>query len=167
MIYWSPGQWDGPVSIHDMFSEKDEKILSFVPDYKMNLITPGMMSDSDFEKFKTGLAEAFQYIKYSRDEIALEKMLKENEKFHTVDRRTAELINVITGSTLEFEKGKEVVDMCVAVENMKRKALEEGVEKTLLESIKNLMDTTKWSAEQAMEALKIPESEQKKYLKRL
>ncbi len=179
VIYWSPEQWDGPVSIHDMFSVKDEKILSLVPDYKMNLITPGMMSDSDFEKFKTGLAEAFQYIKYSRDEIALEKVLKENEKFRTVDRRTAELINVITGSTLEFEKGKEVVDMCVAVENMKRKALEEGIregkregiregaEKTLLESVKNLMDTMKWSAEQAMEALKVPEGDQEKYLKRL
>ncbi len=81
--------------------------------------------------------------------------------------------------------------MCVAVENMKRKALEEGIregkregiregkregiregikegaEKTLLESVKNLMDTMKWSAEQAMEALKVPESEQEKYLKRL
>ncbi len=157
----------------------------------MKLITPGTMRDSDFEKFTTGLAEAFQYIKYSRDEVALERVLKDNQKFHAVDRRTAELINVITGSTLEFEKGKEVVDMCVAVENMKRKALEEGIkegkregikegkregikegmkegaEKTLLESVKNLMDTMKWSAEQAMEALKVPESEQKKYLKRL
>ena len=101
----------------------------------------------------------------------MERVLKDNQKFHAVDRRTAELINVITGSTLEFERGKEVVDMCVAVENMKRKALEEGMkegaEKTLLESVKNLMDTMKWSAEQAMEALKVPESEQKKYLKRL
>lgn len=183
VIYWSPRQWDGPMSIHDMFSVKDEKILSLVPDYKMNLITPGTMRDSDFEKFTTGLAEAFQYIKYSRDEVALERVLKDNQKFHAVDRRTAELINVITGSTLEFEKGKEVVDMCVAVENMKRKALEEGIkegkregikegmkegaEKTLLESVKNLMDTMKWSAEQAMAALKVPESDKKKYLKQL
>jgi len=123
----------------------------------------------------------------TRGTFYLERVLKDNQKFHAVDRRTAELINVITGSTLEFEKGKEVVDMCVAVENMKRKALEEGIkegkregikegikegmkegaEKTLLESVKNLMDTMKWSAEQAMEALKVPESDQKKYLKRL
>ena len=63
----------------------------------------------------------------------------------------------------------------VVVENIKRKALEEGIkegkeegtEKTLLESVKNLMDTMKWSAEQAMEILKIPESDKIKYLKQL
>jgi len=36
----------------------------------MKSITPETMRDSDFEKFTTGLAEAFQYIKYSRDEVA-------------------------------------------------------------------------------------------------
>ena len=63
----------------------------------------------------------------------------------------------------------------VVVENMKRKALEEGIkegkkegaEKTLLESVKNLMDTMKWSAEQVMETLEIPESDKIKYLKQL
>jgi hypothetical protein len=34
-------------------------------------------------------------------------------------------------------------------------------------SIKNLMETMKWSAKQAMDALKIPEEERAVYLKRL
>ena len=39
----------------------------------------------------------------------------------------------------------------------------EGIAETTLANIRNLMETTKWSIEQVMAALKIPESEQKMY----
>ena len=35
---------------------------------------------------------------------------------------------------------------------------------TLLESIRNLIETTKWTAQQAMDALKIPADKQKEYI---
>jgi hypothetical protein len=38
---------------------------------------------------------------------------------------------------------------------------------TLYDSVKNLMDTMKWSADQAMKALKIPMDDQTVILKRL
>ena len=40
----------------------------------------------------------------------------------------------------------------------------EGKEKNLIENIRSLMETTKWTAKQAMDALKIPENEQEKYI---
>ena len=65
--------------------------------------------------------------------------------------------------------------MCEAVEEYgrKREALgreegrEEGREKTLLESIRNVMNNLKISAEQAMKALGIPESDYPEYLSKL
>ena len=39
----------------------------------------------------------------------------------------------------------------------------EGMAKGVITSIQNLMDTTRWSAEQAMAALKIPENERQHY----
>ena len=39
----------------------------------------------------------------------------------------------------------------------------EGIEKGILTSITSLMETMKWSAKQAMDALRIPEQEQEKY----
>ena len=39
----------------------------------------------------------------------------------------------------------------------------EGIAETTLANIRNLMEATKWSIEQVMAALKIPESEQKVY----
>ena len=42
-----------------------------------------------------------------------------------------------------------------------------GVDETRLESIKNVMEGLKYTAQQAMDLLKIPESEQPKYLAKL
>jgi hypothetical protein len=163
VIYWAPGEWDGPQSLHEMLSVKDEEILALVPDYRINLITPGSIKDEDFGKFKTALGEAFQYIKYSKDKAALYQMVHDNQKFRTLDRRTVELLNVITGSGIEYNKEEEVVDMCLAIELMKQ----EAVENTLILSIHNLMETLNLTAEQAMAALKIPEEERDNYLKQL
>jgi hypothetical protein len=43
------------------------------------------------------------------------------------------------------------------------KAREETRQKDMITSIRNLMDTMKWTVDQAMEALKIPEEEREKY----
>ena len=53
------------------------------------------------------------------------------------------------------------VDM--ALKKGKDVGIKEGTEKTMISSIRNLMDTMKWSAQQAMDALKIPVDEQPKY----
>ncbi len=42
-----------------------------------------------------------------------------------------------------------------------------GIERTMLGNIKNLMESMKWTAKQAMDALKVPESEQGKYAAKL
>lgn len=61
------------------------------------------------------------------------------------------------------ENPKGVNEMCKVLEEMRN----ETAEKTLVQTIKNLMETTKWNAERAMDALKIPISEQEKYKSRL
>ena len=71
--------------------------------------------------------------------------------------------------TREIEE--EVSEMCnlgLAIEAMGiEKGMEKGVENTMLANIRSLMETLKLSAKQAMDALKIPESDQKKYEEKL
>lgn len=43
------------------------------------------------------------------------------------------------------------------------KGIEKGIREGILSSIRNLMESMGWSAQQAMEALKIPEAEQSAY----
>ena len=47
------------------------------------------------------------------------------------------------------------------------KGIEQGIEQGVLSSIKNLMDSMKISASDAMDYLKIPEEQRDKYLKKL
>lgn len=57
----------------------------------------------------------------------------------------------------------EVSIMC----NLSKGVEEKGIEKGILLSIRNLMETMGWSVEQAMEGLKIPEEQKSKYLEEL
>ena len=67
---------------------------------------------------------------------------------------------------VEFLKDNKrgVRKMCKVIEDLFAEELAEGrkesKKETLLDSIRNLMETMKWSAEQAMDALKIPVDKQ-------
>ena len=51
--------------------------------------------------------------------------------------------------------------------NLSKGVEEKGIQKGILLSIRNLMETMRWPVEQAMEGLKIPEEEKSKYLDEL
>ena len=57
--------------------------------------------------------------------------------------------------------------MCEALRELMKEDLEQREQETLLKTIKNLMDTTKWTAEQVMVAMKIPEADRGKYIAKL
>lgn len=57
--------------------------------------------------------------------------------------------------------------MCDALRELMKEDFEETKQETLLEAIKNLMDTMKCTAEQAMAALKIPDADRGKYIAKL
>ena len=58
----------------------------------------------------------------------------------------------------EQKKGK-VKTMCEALDRAEAR----GRESAMLQAIRSLMKTMKWTAEQAMEMLKVPEAERAKY----
>ena len=66
-------------------------------------------------------------------------------------------------SFLKENKGG-VRKMCKLMEELQEEARAEAEKNTLLDSIRNLMETMKWTAKQAMDALKIPDDKQKEYL---
>jgi len=57
----------------------------------------------------------------------------------------------------------EVSVMC----NLSKGVLEKGIAKGTISAIRNLMETTNWSMEQAMAALKVPEAERQRYMELL
>ena len=170
-IYFGPDEWDGPLDIHSMLAVEDKRLLQFIPNYFVNLIAPARMEDADFEKFHTGLGVAMKVLKYQNNGAV---QVIRGLDGRPVDRATAEFLNVQAKLGLTFEETKEEgeIDMCKAMETFIRaeradaareataKATVQATENTLLQNVRNLMETVKFTAEQAMNALKVPAAEQ-------
>ncbi|MBQ1335726.1 MAG: hypothetical protein IIY37_02200 [Selenomonadaceae bacterium] len=173
--------WDAPTSLHEMLSVTDERLLKFVPNYKLNLLTPAQIAEEDFDKFRTGLGAVMQFTKHRNDHDV--NWMAGNKRFEEMDRETADLIKTVTGADIRFDEKGDVVNMWAAWENGINQARNdgrtegrtegriegriEGREEATVSTIRNLMETSGWDAKQTMNAMKIPASEQEKYAKQI
>ena len=161
--------WDGCKSIHELLYVEDEHILQFVPNYKLNLLSPDLLTEQDFDKFRTGVGAAMQFLKDQHHDI-MDWMGAKGEL--NVDRATAEFVQTATGTDFEINKNDEVIDMCKAWKNSmdqakaagKAEGKAEGQLSERLISIRNVMKTLDVTVNRAMEILCIPAEEQKKYI---
>ena len=127
--------------------------------YHLHLIAPAEIRDEDFAKFHTELSLALKYVKYSKDQKKLRDMVNEDAAFHSVSRKTADMVNVVTNSNLHYDNGEERVDMCEAIEGIRTDAVLE----TLVGLIKKGLLTVAQAAEEAH--MTVPEFEEKTGLK--
>ena len=142
VLYFGPGEWDGPISLHEMLAVQEPEILSYISDYKLNLVAPANMTDDELNRFTTSLREVMLFIKYSKDKKKLREMLQKDERFRTVDKKAAGVISIVTGTELEIEEEEEVVDMCEGmrgiIEDATNEGLERGLERGKLEGALNM-----------------------------
>jgi hypothetical protein len=125
-VYFGAEEWDGPLSLREMYADCDETILQYAADYRVNLITPSGLSDIEIDEFQTSLREIMRYIKYSNDKKKLEEILSTEQRFKNVERSAVEIINAVTKSNMKIEEGKESVDMCLAIQEMREESRIEG-----------------------------------------
>lgn len=67
VIYFGAGEWDGPMSLKEMYTDCDTEILKYAADYRINLVAPSRLSDDEIDEFATSFREIMKYIKYSTD----------------------------------------------------------------------------------------------------
>lgn len=97
--------------------------------------------------------------------LSSEKKLEEKKRILQEDfdiKMTKELESGVT-DVCNLSKGVEEKGIAIGME----RGLKAGMEAGKLQDIKNLMDTLKLTAEQAMAALKVPENEWLKYAGKL
>lgn len=126
VVYFGAEEWDGPLSLREMYADCDETVLQYVADYRINLITPRGLSDKEIDEFQTNLREIMRYIKYSNDKKKLDNILKIEQRFRSVERSAVEIINAATNSKVKIDEGKESVDMCLAIQEMREESRIEG-----------------------------------------
>lgn len=131
VVHFGSEKWDGARSLHELFEVKDPKYLAFIPDYKLNLLSPADMSDEELNRFTTSLREVLLFIKYAKDKTKLYEMLQEDSGFQHLDRKALNVINTVTGADIAVpEKEEDEIMMCQAMreirEDFRREALAEG-----------------------------------------
>ena len=158
VILFSPDEWDGPTSLHEMLNIEDEHILSLLPDYQIHLITPYGLSKDELNKFHSSLREVLTFIKYSKDKGKMEEAVRDN--FKKLRKEEINVLNYCANVNLKLPLGEEEVDVCKAWEDMKQETAAKAEERTLLEALRNIIEGFHVTAEKAMEVLKVPEAKQ-------
>lgn len=136
VVYFGASEWDGPMSLHEMLTVTDRKILSFVSDYKINLIAPAHMTDEEMDRFTTNLREVMLFIKYSKDKARLNEMLHKDARFKMLDRKAVTVISKVTGSKIEMHEEEEEVNVCEAIQGM----MDDVVQDTRIEVAKRMLE---------------------------
>jgi len=152
-LYLGAGKWDAPKSLHEMLTVKDESLLKYIPDYKLNLITPADINDDELGAFRTELGTVLEFIKYSKDKKRIKQIAMDKAKFGNLPIDAAEMITTFGDFRVNYETRKETVNMCKAVEDWAEELLtegkEEGIITTLADLVKNGIITVMQAAEQA------------------
>lgn len=128
--------WDGPLCIHDMLSSQDKEILPFVENYRIHLIDPFSIKEEQLQLFHSSLREVVSFLKYSKDPLALEKLVKNNARFRNLDYKAAMTIQECTGTKIEISESEVKVNMCKAIEELKNMQRQEGKKEGIKEGIK-------------------------------
>ena len=120
-IFFGPEEWDGPLSLFEMMDVSDQDVLACMDNYHVRLIAPAQMTDEEIMKFQSSLREVMLFIKYSKDKENLSRVLASNEdRFRELERRAADVIEAVTNSGIKYDEKDEVVNVCQAIQEMRK-----------------------------------------------
>ena len=169
IYYGTDKKWDGVTCLYDML-DMDKELEPYISNYRMNLFD--YHDCEDFSIFKTENRILFEMLSCSQDKTAMRKLLEEKRnQYKNVDGATIRTIFDIIGIKYSSKMRAKIVeeeDMCKAwdemMEDERQAGREKGISLARTEDIRNIMDSLKVSALQAMSILKITETDKDKYI---
>ena len=160
--YFTP---ENATTLHEMFDETAMKflektgIISYLPDYSMNLFIPKAATEEELGRFETDLKYVMTYVRYSDDKNKLMNYARENDILLNIESVT--IINALTNSNLKIEEGKEKVHMCKALDDLiedgrnegRNEGRDEGRAVTLVNHVVKCMNNTGASLDDTLKML--------------
>ena len=119
--------WRYPRSLRARFKGEDPRLLRFM-NYSMNVVDPFTLDDKIIDHMCTELKTVLNCIRFSRDPDMLEKILT-SIPGDSLSREAVHLLNVLLKLGLNIPEKKEVVKMCKAVREWRKRLINEGMEK--------------------------------------
>ncbi len=162
VLYYGEKDWDGPRSLYDMLVIPD-RIKHFVGNYPINIV---QMKDNDLvlhNQYNVDLFKIMSIIYDTKKSVAQRiAALREFEANKEVDEKVIDVIVATTNMKVNKKKvGEQKV--CTFWEEAKKIEREDARLEAQYEAIHNIMESLNMSMEQAMDVLKIPESERAEY----
>ena len=68
------------------------------------------------------------YIKYSKEKEKLVDLIQTDDGFQNMKTETEVMLNTLTNSKLKFNEEKEETSMCLAIDELREEAKQEGIE---------------------------------------
>ncbi len=162
-------RWNKPLTLHETVGVSD-RFRPFVSDYRINLFEIAWLDRETVAKFKSDfrvVAEYFVQMRLKDDNF----QPTQTDVKHM--QEVLQLLSVMTGdhryevlfTKSELEGG--TIPVCEMYDRIEAKGVVKGeargMENERLSNIRSLMETMNLTSHQAMDALKIPASEQSKY----
>lgn len=160
VLYCGMEDYDGAEDVLGLMNPDSKDLAVSLTSYPVKIYSLKNLSE---ERFQTSLREIVAVFKRSSDrEAVLEYYNLHKDRFQRLDELSIRAMGALIGrEDLSFFPQEEGgLDMCKAFQD----AIEEGKRERSVEAIKSLMVNLKFTAEQAMDALSIPKSEQAEYL---
>ena len=166
IYYGTDEKWNGAKCLYDML-EINKELEPFVSNYRLNLFD--YHNCEDFSIFKTENRILFELLSTARDKKAMKQLLNKNrERYNKVDSNVMRTMFDIIGIKYKVsEKNNEEGDgdMCKAIEEWAEEERTAGKFEGTAEALRNIMDSLKITASEAMDILKIAKEEQAEYMK--
>ena len=171
-FYHGEGEWNGPKSLKEVmdFGENYGEWEPLFSNYRIKVINA---EDAEVaKKCRTELRQFLEIMGARRDREKLNRLLQDRA-YENLSHETARIIAVVANvpEFLENEERyknqeREGYNMCQAMDELRAEfraegraeGIREGSEQTVVSVLRNLMKTTNFSLEQAMNALLIPEN---------
>jgi hypothetical protein len=148
VVYFGTEEWDGPRSLYDMFAVKNEQILKYVSDYKLNLVIPCEIND--FEKFETDIKYVFEFLQAGRDKEKIQRLMEEKyDIFSNMPEETARVLQVCA-DVKYVKKEEETVSMCQGLKDWAEEERQEGMKEGHSLSIKVIKELKQGSSVEAV-----------------
>lgn len=142
------------------------------PKYKQNCITAYSIRENQIignmsnKKAEYDIAQVVMICIGNEIENQETRMIFFNLLFSTAHsyEKKKEILEKEYGIPMTVKLKGGIYEMCNAGEGLARKYLKEGQVKTLLEALSNIMNALNFTAEQALDILKVPKEEREMYI---
>lgn len=120
------------MNLGELSDEVKDMLISSCNDYRANILCVHELESSDM--FVTDLREVFGFLMRQKDKKKLTQYVRNNEYFHHMRKDAYNVIVVLSGIgdlriKVEDRQTGGGVDMCKAIDDLMKDAMEEGVGK--------------------------------------